>query len=238
MKRKALILLLAILLSVPSIVFADNSERTTIYYNNGVAYFKDKKYTSAIMEFKKVLRARPYDKTVQNAISMAYLSRAQYYVTSEKAYKKGINDYRSALTYLKYWDDGVQESKKTMAQTAEANLKSLVNTHAPLKTADAILTEAKNLRAQGELAASIYVYNQLFNNSVHQKQAYSTASDIYKSLNNEKMAIDCIRNAISYGREDGMLHFKYALILDDIGNEDAAMDEYSKALEYSNNNKE
>lgn len=236
--KKAVSSLFLFLLLAQIPVFADNQERLNIYYNNGVTYFKDKKYSSAILEFKKVLRNRPYDRTVQNALAMAYLARADYYKESEKAYKKAINDLRSAVVYFKYWDGAPDDSKKLIVQRAEDNLGYLKRMYAPLNTGDAINNEAKALRAQGELAASIYEYTQLFKNAAHQKNAYQTASDIYKSLNNEKMAIDCIRNAITFGREDGMLHFKYALILDDIGNEDAAIDEYSRALEYSNNNKE
>ena len=100
-KSASVLFLLLLLMQMPS-VFADNYERVNIYYNNGVAYFKDKKYSSAILEFKKVLRQRPYDVTVQNALGMAYLARAQYYIDSEKAYKKAINDLRSAIVYLKY----------------------------------------------------------------------------------------------------------------------------------------
>lgn len=236
MKKAFIALFLLCFIQFPA--FADNEERVNIYYNNGVTYFKDKKYSSAILEFKKVLRQRPYDKTVQNALGMAYLARAQYYKDSEKAYKKAINDLRSAIVYLKLWDDGIETSKQAIVQKAEEEVNYLKRMYAPLKTAEQIDREAKALRAQGELAASIYEYTNLFKSSVYNKSSYQTASDIYKSLNNEKMAIDCIRNAISIANDDGMLHFKYALILDDIGNEDAAMDEYSSALEYSNNNKE
>ena len=216
---------------------ADMSERVNIYYNNGVMYFKDKKYTSAISEFKKVIRQRPYDKTVLNALASAYLARAEYYEKSQKAYKNAINDLRSAIFYLKEWD-GVILGKEGAISEAENKLNYLKRMYAPLKTAQAINNEAKALREQGELAASIYEYSNLYSNSNYNFSSYMTASDIYKSLNNEKMAIDCIRNAVNINAKDGMAHFKYAVILDDIGNEDAAMDEYSKALENSSGNNE
>ena len=239
MKKALSLLILMLLLSPCTFAYTnDNPERVNIYYNNGVTYFKDKKYSSAILEFKKVIRQRPYDKTVQNALAMAYLARAQYYIDSEKAYKKAINDLRSALTYLKYWDGAPDSSKAVIAQKAESNLNSLKASYAPLKTPDLIKMEAQNLRGQGELAASLYEFRQLFNKTNYQKNAYLTSSDIYKSLNNEKMAIECARGAISISPKDGLAHFKYALILDEIGNEDAAMDEYQRALEYSDNNKE
>ena len=238
MLKKSASVLLFLLCLMQTPVFADNYERVNIYYNNGINYFKDKKYSSSILEFKKVLRQRPYDITVQNALATAYLARAQYYIDSEKAYKKAINDLRSALVYLKFWGNTPDEDKLAVIKKAEDNLDYLKRMYAPLKTAEQIDKEAKALRAQGELAASIYEYTNLYKSSVYNKTAYSNASDIYKSLNNEKMAIECIRNALSIKRDDGMLHFKYALILDDIGNEDAAMDEYSRALEYSDKNKE
>ncbi len=231
--KKTLILILAIfLLNLPAL--CDTSERVNIYYNNGVNYLKDKKYSSAIIEFKKVIRQRPYDKTVINSLGLAYASRAQYYTDKEKNYKNGINDLRSALTYFKYWDGEVNISA---AQSAQTKLNTLKNVYAPTRTDEAKLSAAKALRAQGELAASVYEYNSLFNSN-YAKEAYSTASDIYKSLNNDKMAVECIRNAISLDRENGMYHFKYALMLDEFDNQDASMDEFSKALKYSNNNKE
>ncbi len=235
MKKAATLVLFLALAQIPA--FCESSERLNVYYNNGVVYFKDGKYSSAILEFKKVLRQRPYDKTVRYALSDVYLARAKYYNDKEKAYRKAINDYRSALTYLKYWDDEDQ-SKISVIQGAEYNLNALKKSYAPLKTPEAVLTEAKNLRAQGELAASIYELRQLFNNSKYQNEAYQTASDIYKSLNNEKEAVETVRTALNMTPDNGILHLKYAILLDDFGNEDAAMDEYSKALEYSNNNPE
>lgn len=236
MKKAILLLLFLALVQAP--IFADTSERINIYYSNGITYFKDKKFSSAILEFKKVLRLRPYDYTVQNALAMAYLARAQYYTDTEKSFKKAINDYRSALLYINYWNEEPEASKKVIAQSAKEKLVSLERAYAPLNSAEAIFAEAKNLRFNGEFAASIYEYTQLFNNTKYQKDAYQTASDIYRTLNNEKMAIETIREAISIDGKDGMLRFKYALILDEIGNEDAAMDEYKSALQYSNNNKE
>lgn len=229
-----IILLMFLLSMAPS--FAETAERLNVYYNNGVTYFKDKKYSSAILEFKKVIRRRPYDKTVQNAIAMAYLARAQYYIDTEKAYKKAINDLRSAITYFKYWDGDVVDDKKATVEKAQNNLDYLTRMYSTANTGEAIFKEAKALRAQGEFAAAIYENMLLYKTQNYGKQAYSANSDIYKTLNNEKMAIDCIRTAINKDKEDGSLHFKYAVILDDIGNDDASMDEYSKALQYAGEN--
>ena len=77
-------LILALLLASPSVFAADNpndiKERYNVYYNNGVNLYKEKKYTSAINEFKKVLRFVPYDANVKNALYTAYVSRAEYFL--------------------------------------------------------------------------------------------------------------------------------------------------------------
>ncbi len=237
MKKTAILLFLIILMQTPA--YCEISpDKLQVYYQNGVVYLKDKKYSSSIIELKKVIRQRPYDRTVRNTLALAYMSRGQYYVDTERNYPKGINDLRSALVYAKMWDEA-NSIDSVNIPLLEEKLNKWTNTYAPLQNDAAIFAEGKSLRGQGELASAIYVYSLLYNkDKTASKEAYSTNSDIYKSLNNQKMAIDCIKKAISIKPDDGMLHFKYALIYDDIENEDAAMDEYSLALKYSNGNKE
>lgn len=236
MKKLSGLLLLTLLLSSVPFCFAIDPERLNIYYNNGITYLKDNKYSSAILEFKKVLRQRPYDLSVRKSLATAYIARSNYYKNSEKSYKKAINDLRSAVTYLKYWEETTDDSQKAIVQNAINDVEYLKRMYAPLKSEEATLQEAKNLRAGGEFAASLYEYNRLLSSKKYRETALTTASDIYKSLNNEKRALDFIRIATSENNGNGMLHFKYAVILEDIGNDDAAMDEYSRALKYANNN--
>lgn len=214
---------------------ADIKERYNVYYNNGVNLYKGKKYTSAINEFKKVLRYVPYDYNVKNALYTAYISRAQYFLNTEKQPKKAINDLKSALFYMKYWhaDNQTEASKIT---STENSLKQLLKKHENLSI-DNKFQNAKNLRAQGEIAAAGYDLNILKNNQ-GQKYAYSAMLplfDIYKSLNNQQMALDIIREAVKLKPDDGLAHYKYALILDDIKNFDAANDEYTLAFKYGDN---
>ena len=217
---------------------ADIKERYNVYYNNAVTLFKEKKYTSAINEFKKVLRFVPYDTNVNNALYTAYLARAQYFQNTEKQPKKAINDLKSALFYMKYWSEGNKGVDISKISQAEGDLNRLLKAYENLGT-DAKFTNAKNLRAQGEIAAAGYDFNKLKN--AGGKHAYDTAfilSDIYKSLNNQQMAIENIRTAVKLKPENAMAHYKYALILDDIQNFDAANDEYSLAFKYSDNSPE
>lgn len=231
-------LILALLLASPSVFAADNpndiKERYNVYYNNGVNLYKEKKYTSAINEFKKVLRFVPYDANVKNALYTAYVSRAEYFLNTEKQPKKAINDLKSALFYMKYWSDnkGTDAAKVSSIQNT---LNQLLRKYENLN-ADAKYQNAKNLRAQGEIAAAGYEFNNIKNNSKYSYTILMQLYDIYKSLNNQQMALENIRQAVKLKPNDGMAHYKYALILDDIGNFDAANDEYSLAFKNGDNN--
>ena len=79
-------------------------------------YFKNQQYSSAIVEFRKVLRFSPYDATIQEALANAYYARGQYYRQTTKEVKKAIIDYKSAYFYAKYW-----------SESPSANLISLSN---------------------------------------------------------------------------------------------------------------
>ncbi len=205
-------------------------ERYNVYYNNGVNLYKEKKYTAAINEFKKVLRYVPYDKNVQNALYTAYISRAGYFLDIEKQPKKSINDIKSALFYMKYWS----ETTAPEAQKAETTLNQLQKKYENMN-ADTKFQHAKALRAEGQMAAAGYDLNVLKSNPKYAFSSLLTLSDIYKSLNNQQMALECIRLSVKTKPEDGLAHYKYALILDDIGNSAAADDEYSAAFKNANN---
>ncbi len=105
---------------------SDTLTRFNEYYNNGVTLFKANKYSSAILEFKKVLRAKPYDNTVRNALITCYLARADYYINEQNEPKKAIIDFKNALFYMKYWGE-LPESQigANVINQALTNLASL-----------------------------------------------------------------------------------------------------------------
>ena len=80
-------------------------QKYNLYFNNAVSYLKNKKYSSPIIEFKKVLRFQPYDSTVRQSLCSAYLARADYYLNEEKNGKKAVNDLKSGPFYMKYWEN-------------------------------------------------------------------------------------------------------------------------------------
>jgi len=212
---------------------AELKERYNIYYNNGTSFLKEKQFDEAVKELKKVIRFAPYDNNVKNALYTAYISRAQDYLNVKKQPKNAINDYKSALFYMKYWSDDNSDVDKTKLSSIENTLAGLLKKYEN-GGPDYILQNAKNLRTGEEIAAAGYDFNRL-KGTKYSAVASASLFDIYKSLNNKKMALDNIREVVKAKKENGLAHYKYALLLDDIGNVDAANDEYALAFQYGDN---
>ena len=128
MKKKIIVILsLFLFLSSNAQEYSQQDvQRYSAYYSNGMQYFKNQQYSSAINEFRKVLRFSPYDETIQDALANAYLARAQYYKTTTKELKKALNDYKSAYFYAKYWKKNPQGNILSLANSSlkETVLKS------------------------------------------------------------------------------------------------------------------
>ena len=213
-------------------------QKYNLYFNNGVSYLKNKKYSSAIIEFKKVLRFQPYDSTVRQSLCSAYLARADYYLNEEKNGKKALNDLKSALFYMKYWENEQNPPQlASMVNSTQNSLAALQKKYEGNLNAQQKFQNAKNLRAQGELPAAAYDFMTIKDKNI-EKDALEQAGDIFKALNNKGGAIECYRNALKYDEKSAKLHFKYAVILDEVNNEDAAAQEYNLALKYGEKNPE
>lgn len=243
MKKRLIVIFAAMLFLSGFSLAADRPSREDIqkynlYYNNGVSHLKNKRYTSAITEFKKVLRFQPFDDTVRQSLCSAYLARADYYINEEKNPKKAIADLKSALFYMKFWGDEQNLANPHMVSSTMSNLASLQRRHEANMTPSQKFQNAKTLRAQGELPAAAYDFLTLKNNSQYAKLANENAGDIFKALNNSLKAIECYREALKAEPEDAKLHFKYAVILDEANNQEAAAEEYNLALKYGEKNPE
>lgn len=241
MKKLSTVLLLTTLfLSQQSFAMPTQEElqRYNLYYNNGVSNLKNKKYSSAIVEFKKVLRYQPYDLGVKQSLCTAYLARADYNLNTLKSPKKAIIDLKSALFYLEFWGKDQTEQLATLTTQTKTSLASLQRKYEANLTPQQKFQNAKSLRAQGELPAAGFDFMTLSNNSQLAKNSLENAGDIYKALNNGLNAIDCYRSALDIDPKNAKLHFKYAVILDEANNQDAAAEEYNLALKYGEKNPE
>ena len=100
-------------------------QRYSAYYSNGMQYLKNQQFSSAINEFRKVLRFSPYDPTIQGALANAYLARAEYIRNTTKEVKKALVDYKSAYFYSKFWKDTPQS--QSMASLSNTCLRHIVD---------------------------------------------------------------------------------------------------------------
>lgn len=210
-------------------------QRYSAYYSNGMQYFKNQQYSSAITEFKKVLRFSPYDKTTQTALVNAYYARAEHYQKQTKELKKALVDYKSAYFYSKYWQENAEESG-----AASSSLKAINDIEKKLAlstTAEARIQNAKILKAQGELAAAGYDLHQI-KNSKYNETAYENLGNIYKNLNNLALAMDYFKTAIDINPKNPKLHFLYGVMLDEAKNYEASMEQYNLALQYGDKSPE
>lgn len=242
LNKKILVLSMCVLLSgnfaYSREVSQQDVQRYSTYYSNGLEYMKNSQYSSAIIEFKKVLRFSPYDSMTQSAIVNAYCARATHFKQTTKEYKKALNDFKSAAFYSKYWNE--KQQNQTLATIANSSTREIADLEKRLniaQTPDAKLKEAKILKAQGELAASGYDFQQL-KNSKYKETAYTNLGNIYKNLNNQAGALDSYKAALDINPKNAQLHFLYGVILDEVGNYDASLEQYNFALQYGDKSPE
>lgn len=215
-----------------------DAQRFSTYYSNGMQYLKNQQYSSAIVEFKKVLRFSPYDTTIQDALSNAYYARAQYYKQTTKEYKKALNDYKSAYFYAKYWNNKASNpSMASLISAAKSEIVSIENKLQTVSSAQSRFQNAKILRAQGELAASGYDFQEL-KTGQYKKEAYENLGNIYKNLNNLMLAMDYMKEAIDLNPKNAKLHFLYGVMLDEAKNYEASIEQYNLALQYGDKSPE
>ena len=238
--KKKLIVSLALLLCLsayPEEVTQQDVQRFSSYYSNGMEYLKNQQYSSAITEFRKVLRFSPYDPIVQGALANAYMARAQYYKDTTKEYKKALVDYKSVYFYTKLWSKNPDNSLLQMASSAKKEISDLEKKLQQPQDIDNRLLSAKTLRAQGELASSGYDYYQLLNGK-YSENAYMELTNIYKNLNNISIAIDYAKSTLDINQKNAKMHFLYGVMLDEAKNYEASMEQYNLALQYGDNSPE
>ncbi len=213
-------------------------QRYSAYYSNGMQYLKNGQFSSAVIEFKKVLRFSPYDTTIQEALANAYYARAQYFRQTTKEVKKALVDYKSAYFYAKYWSKAnPSNTMLTLANDSRRNAIDLEKRLQSAQTPQNRAHEAKILKAQGELAASAYDYQEL-KNTTYKEEAYENLGNIYKNLNNLSQAMEYLQEAIAINPTNPKLHFSYGVILDEAKNYEASMEQYNLALQYGDKSPE
>ena len=230
----------AILLANTSIAFGDDEYSDdsvapeNAYYTQGMQYLQNAQYSSAINSLKKALRENPSDLSSKISLTNAYISRAAYYNNKNNDYQHAANDLRSALFYMKYYDQMSGDYNNTMAM--EAAQKSLENIFLAVRadrSAKAKFESAKKLRAEGEFAASAYEYFQVINDPKYKKNAYTGIGDVMKILGQNQKAVFYYENAVKMDSKNADLHLKLARAYEQNGNSEGAATEYNLALQHS-----
>ena len=215
------------------------SAQGSVYYNQGVEFLKAKKYPEAITEFRKALRENPTDKSARIQLVNTYLERAQYYNNKAMDYNKAANDIRSAIFYMKYYNNEPAEAKYIAdINTMEENLETILYAINADQTPKGHLTMGKSLRAQGEFAAAMTEFQKAVNDTECRKDALANIGSIYYILNLNTQAVDNLKEAIALDSKNSDLHLKLAGAYERLGKIDLAAEEYNLALSKTGSNDE
>lgn len=223
------IILTLLLMSLAGYGLADS------YYEMGTQYLNNYQYTSAITQFRNSLRQYPTDYNSRVGLINSYLARATYYNNTSKDYQKALNDLRSALFYLKYYEDGaVNASLQSATEKTENNINELLSVLKPNTTPDGLLLTAKQLRYQSELPSSFLVYQQLMGTK-YDKEATIASGDILKILRNPSRAIVYYNKALKSEPNNYDLLTKIGECYQEAGDTNAAADAFNKVMQNSKN---
>lgn len=208
--------------------FADFKE----HFDLGQTYMGQYQYSGAITEFKSALRINYLDNSARIALINAYLARAAEYANRDRAYAKAADDYRSALFYMVYYPkaDNLQSSYISQVQN---NLERCLNAINFDESPANRFALAKKLRAEGNFAGAAYEFNQALGGKEFQKDSFEQTAEIMKLLGNEPKAAEYYKKALSVAPSDLNLRLAYAKILDNTGQDEEALKEYSFVLEHT-----
>lgn len=217
-----------------NVAFADDEYVENAYYDQGMQFLQNSQYTSAIVSFKKALRENPFDISSKIGLTNAYISRAAYFNNKSYEYQKAANDLRSALFYIKYYDDMSNDVNfSNAAAAAQQNLNMVLATIKADNSAKGRYITARNLRSQGEFVASAYECFQIISDGIYKKDAYIGIGDVMKILGLPQKAVFYYENAVKLDSRNADLHLKLARAYEQVENAEGAATQYNLALQNS-----
>lgn len=233
MKKSVIVLISVLALMQPA--FADFKE----HFDLGQQYLSNYQYSGAVTEFKNALRINYLDNSARIGLINSYLARGAYYANNEKNWEKAADDYRSALFYMMYYPTANQVKSSAQGITPVTNNLNRCLTVLKFNTSpQSRFEKARQLRAEGNFAAAAYEFNQSLGDKALIKDSYVQVGDIMKLLGNDQKAAEYYRKAISVSPTDVPLRLSYAKLLDKLGQEETAVEEYNYILTKSIDNKD
>ena len=206
------------------------------HFELGQQYLTNYQYSGAITEFKNALRINYMDNSARIGLINSYISRATHYGNTEHNYKKAADDYRSALFYMQYYP--LKTSSQVYIPQVTANLNTRLSQINYDRSPQNRFKTAKQLRAEGNFAAAAYEFNQALADRSLQQESFEQVGDIMKLLGNNQKAAEYYRKSIAVAPDNIPLRLSYAKILDTLGNENAAVQEYNYILSKTTDDKE
>ena len=226
LKRITFSIVFCLLISCPA-AKADFAE----HYDMAQQYLAQYQYSSAIVEFRKALRINYLDDSARIGLTNAYLARGTYFANKDKNWESAANDYRAALFYLKYYPSAqdVQNSAQAIANATD-NLNQCLLMEKFNTSAKSRYDKGSDLRLQGFFPEAGYEFAQSLSDASLRKNAYGQLADIMKVLSNDPKSADYYQKAIALDPNDAGNRLKYARVLDRLGQNDTAVQEYNFAL--------
>ncbi len=234
MKRSVITLFGFLLLSQPA--FAGFKE----HFDLAQEYLANYQYSSAITEFKNALKINYLDNSARIGLVNSYLARGTYYANNEKNYAKAADDYRSALFYLTLYPTEESSVKNSFHAIEQVN-NSLNICYDLIKfetSPSSRFEKAKQLRAEGNFSAAAYEFSKSLADKSYVKESLEGIGDVMKLLGNDPKSAEYYRKAVAVAPNDADLRLSYARILDNLGNENLAVEEYNYILSQGTENKE
>jgi len=223
--------------------FCDISQKDAIaaqsYYEKADQYSKNSQYSSAISELKKGLRLNPYDNNIRIGLINNHLLRATYYNNKSREYTKAMNDLRAALFYLKYY--GLRLTDESAAKAIRDNEGNLNYLYRQTQIATNLKNRyqiAKNLKKDGEFAASAYEFIQASAENSIKEDCFSQTGDLFAILGNHQQSADYYKKALTINSKNAANHLKLAKAYDALGEVNLANSEYNYTLSEAENNQQ
>lgn len=221
------------MLSIPAFAFADFGE----HYNKGQDYLKNYRYSSAIQEFQSALKINYLDNSARIGLVNSYLANGAFLANKQKDYEAAANSYRSALFYLLYYPQSNSTNSGAVSQV-KSNLEKCLNEIQFDKSYTNRFNTAKELRAEGNFSAAGYEFMQTLGDKQYVKDSFEQMGNIMKVLRNNPKSVEYYRKAVALAPDDINLRLSYAKMLDTVGEEDLAVNEFNKILSQTDKNEE
>lgn len=209
------------------------------HYDLAQQYLSNYQYSSAITEFKNALKINYMDNSARIGLVNSYLARGTYHANTEKNYNKAADDYRSALFYLSMYPNAnsIKNSAHAITQV-NGNLDKCIELTKFDRSPQSRFNKAKQLRAEGNFAAAGYEFSQALSDKALVKDSFEQIGDIMRLFGNDPKSAEYYRKAVAVAPNDIPLRLSYAKVLDKLGSEDLAVEEYNYILTKSIDNKE